>query len=63
MSVSGFSVQHDLQVQEYNKLRAAWKESEKKRKQEESLRREQEKLSRQAALRLADDSGIGELQT
>ncbi|KIX93634.1 uncharacterized protein Z520_10540 [Fonsecaea multimorphosa CBS 102226] len=51
MSVSPYSVQHDYEVQEYNKRRAAWKESEKKRKQEEKLLRDQAKRDRKAALK------------
>ncbi|KEF60648.1 uncharacterized protein A1O9_02209 [Exophiala aquamarina CBS 119918] len=32
MAVSGFSIQHDYEVQEYNKLRRAYLASEKRRK-------------------------------
>ncbi|OQV07733.1 hypothetical protein CLAIMM_12127 isoform 1 [Cladophialophora immunda] len=51
MSVSPYSVQHDFEVQEYNKRRAAWKASEKRRKQEEKLLKEQAKRDRKAALK------------
>jgi hypothetical protein len=60
MSVSGYSVQHDFEVQEYNRRRAAWKASEKKRKQEEKSLRIQAKAAREAALQQAKDLGIGE---
>ncbi|EXJ71919.1 uncharacterized protein A1O5_04420 [Cladophialophora psammophila CBS 110553] len=51
MSVSPYSVQHDPEVQEYNKRLAAWKASEKSRKQEEKLLRDQAKRDRRAALK------------
>ncbi|KIW71432.1 hypothetical protein PV04_03601 [Phialophora macrospora] len=59
MPVSGYSVQHDIEVQEYNRRRAAWKESEKKRKQEEKSLRMQAKAAREAALQQVKDLGIG----
>ncbi|OCT54893.1 hypothetical protein CLCR_03185 [Cladophialophora carrionii] len=60
MSVSGYSVQHDAEVQEYNKRRAAWKASEKKRKQEEKSLRAQAKAAREAALQQTKGLGGGE---
>ncbi|OAL37788.1 hypothetical protein AYO20_02965 [Fonsecaea nubica] len=51
MSVSPYSVQHDFEVQEYNKRRAVWKQSEKVRKQQEKLLRDQAKQDRKAALK------------
>ncbi|EXJ62957.1 hypothetical protein A1O7_03401 [Cladophialophora yegresii CBS 114405] len=60
MSVSGFSVQHDFEVQEYNKRRATWKESEKKRKEEVKLLRVQAKAIREAALQQLKVLGVGE---
>ncbi|KIW96861.1 uncharacterized protein Z519_02252 [Cladophialophora bantiana CBS 173.52] len=51
MSVSPYSVQHDPEVQEYNKRFSTWKASEKSRKQEEKLFREQAKRDRRAALK------------
>ncbi|KIW75633.1 hypothetical protein Z517_10375 [Fonsecaea pedrosoi CBS 271.37] len=51
MSISPYSVQHDFEVQEYNKRRAAWKQSEKVRKQQEKLLRDQAKQARKAALK------------
>ena len=62
MSVTGYSVQHDFEVQEYNQRRAAYKASEKKRKQEEKFLRQQEKATRQGALHQAADLGISESQ-
>jgi hypothetical protein len=60
MSVSGWSVQYDPEVQEYNQRRAAWKASEKKRKQEERFLREQVKVNdKQASLQQAEDLGLG----
>ncbi|ETI23186.1 hypothetical protein G647_04983 [Cladophialophora carrionii CBS 160.54] len=63
MSVSGYSVQHDFEVQEYNKRRAAWKASEKKRKQEEKSLRAQAKAAREPALQQAKGLGGGEQKT
>ena len=60
MSVSPFSVQHDPEVQEYNLRRAAWKASEKARKQEEKLLRMQVKMDREAALQQVQGLGFGE---
>ena len=50
MSVTGYSVQHDYEVQEYNQRRTAWKASEKARKQQEKLLREQAKSTQKAFL-------------
>ncbi|EXJ80507.1 hypothetical protein A1O1_08652 [Capronia coronata CBS 617.96] len=49
MSVSPFSVQHDSEVQEYNKLRATYLAAEKQRKQEA-------KVMKEASTRTSKDS-------
>lgn len=43
MSVSGFSVQHDPEVQAYNKLRATYLAAEKERRRDEKSRKQEEK--------------------
>ena len=49
MSLSGFDISHDFEVQEYNLRRATWKASEKAQKQEEKLGCERTKVARDAA--------------
>ncbi len=56
MSVQGYSVSQDGEVQEYNLRRAAYKASEKTRKQEQKRLREQANATREAALKQA---GLG----
>lgn len=60
MSISPYSVQHDYEVQEYNQRRAAWKASEKKRKEEEKMLREQAKQARKAELKSLETRNNGE---
>ena len=43
MSISGFSVQHDPEVQAYNELRATYLAAEKERKRHEKARKQEEK--------------------
>jgi hypothetical protein len=59
MSVSGYSIQHDREVQEYKQRRAIAKAAEKVRKQQEKILREQEQLKRLMALQQAEEMGIG----
>ncbi|KIV85469.1 hypothetical protein PV11_01162 [Exophiala sideris] len=48
MSVCAFSVQHDAEVQAYNKLRTAYLAEEKERKRQEKARKQEEKILREA---------------
>ncbi|KAK5467990.1 hypothetical protein LTS15_000963 [Exophiala xenobiotica] len=50
MSVSGYSVQHDPEVQAYNKLRATYLAAEKERKRHEKEARKQEDKGKEQAL-------------
>ena len=58
MLVSGYSVQHDPEVQEYNARRAAWKASEKERKQREKVLREQGRSTRKSAVTGAESRSL-----
>ncbi|KAK5225457.1 hypothetical protein LTR47_009304 [Exophiala xenobiotica] len=50
MSVSGYSVQHDPEVQAYNKLRATYLAAEKERKRHEKETQKQEDKDKEQAL-------------
>ncbi|KIW17206.1 hypothetical protein PV08_04397 [Exophiala spinifera] len=56
MSVTGFSVQHDPEVQAYRKIRAAYLEEKAAKKREEKLQLRQIKEVRRAYLQNSNES-------